>query len=68
MSIVDIVKDQARLRAFDGVLTEKLVQSPASDGLGRLPKRNKPDATVDSVCGFCATGCFKTPSPAGRSS
>lgn len=57
MSLVDTVKDQARLRAFDGPLTDRLVQKPAAHGLGRVPTSAKPDATVDSICGFCGTGC-----------
>lgn len=57
MSALDFVKDQLRIRAFDGVLTERLVQNPAAHGLGRLPNAFKPDATVNSVCGYCATGC-----------
>ena len=57
MSVADTVKDQMRIRAFDGVLTERLVQEPAAHGLGRVPKVSKPDATVDSICGFCGTGC-----------
>lgn len=57
MSVIDLAKDQMRLRAFDGALTERLVQNPAAHGLGRLPKTVKPDATVNSICGFCGTGC-----------
>ncbi len=57
MAAIDFVKDQLRIRAYDGVLTERLVQEPAAYGLGRLPKTVKPDATVNSVCGFCGTGC-----------
>jgi assimilatory nitrate reductase catalytic subunit len=29
-------------------------------GLGQLPRRLRPDATADSVCGFCSTGCGLT--------
>ncbi len=57
MSPIEFIKGQLRLRARDGVLTERLVQEPAAYGLGRVPSSTKPDATVDSVCGFCATGC-----------
>lgn len=57
MMPVDFIKDQLCLRARDGILTERLVQEPAAHGLGRVPSVHKPDATVDSVCGFCATGC-----------
>jgi assimilatory nitrate reductase catalytic subunit len=57
MSPLALIKDQLRLRCRDGVLTERLVQEPAAYGLGRVPSSVKPDATVDSVCGYCATGC-----------
>ncbi|WP_269522358.1 molybdopterin oxidoreductase family protein [Coraliomargarita parva] len=57
MSTVDFIKDQMRLRCIDGVLTERLVQEPAAYGLGRVPSSAKPDATVNSVCGYCGTGC-----------
>lgn len=57
MSMLDLAKDQMRLRAGDGVLTERLVQHPAEHGLGRLPKTAQPDATVNSICGYCGTGC-----------
>ena len=57
MSPVDFIKDQLRIRARDGVLTDKLVQEPAAYGLGRVPAAVKPDATVDSICGYCGTGC-----------
>lgn len=57
MSLLNVAKDQMRLRAHDGVLTDRLVQDPASHGLGRLPKTVKPDSTVNSICGFCGTGC-----------
>ncbi len=57
MSPVTFIKDQMRIRCFDGTLTERLVQTPAAFGLGRVPNTVKPDATVNSVCGYCATGC-----------
>jgi assimilatory nitrate reductase catalytic subunit len=57
MSPLNLIKDQMRLRCHDGVLTERLVQTPAAYGLGRVPRSVAPDATVDSVCGYCATGC-----------
>jgi len=57
MSPVNLIKDQMRVRCHAGVLTERLVQAPAAYGLGRVPEVVKPDATVDSVCGYCATGC-----------
>jgi assimilatory nitrate reductase catalytic subunit len=57
MKVTHLIKEQLQIRAFDGVLTERLVQDPAAHGLGRLPKAFKPDATVNSICGYCATGC-----------
>ena len=57
MSPIHSLKQQMRTRCRDGVLTERLVQAPAAYGLGRVPSSLKPDATVDSICGFCATGC-----------
>ena len=45
------------LRARTGPMTSELVQHPAQFGLGRVPARVRPAATVRSTCGFCATGC-----------
>lgn len=45
------------LREWNGRQTEDLVLNPGGFGLGKVPKRLKPTDTVDSVCGFCATGC-----------
>ncbi len=45
------------LRAWNGPLTQELVQRPSEFGLGNLPSKVQPDATTNSVCGFCATGC-----------
>jgi assimilatory nitrate reductase catalytic subunit len=45
------------LRQWHGPLTEDLVLRPADFGLGHVPARLKPDATLRSVCGFCSTGC-----------
>jgi assimilatory nitrate reductase catalytic subunit len=45
------------LRQFEGPLTEDLVLHPAKFGLGKVPKRLKPDDTTTVVCGFCSTGC-----------
>ena len=45
------------LRQWTGPLTEDLVLKPGEFGLGQVPARLKPDATVTSVCGFCSTGC-----------
>lgn len=38
-------------------MTDAMVLHPGEFGLGRVPMRLKPVATVDSVCGFCSTGC-----------
>jgi assimilatory nitrate reductase catalytic subunit len=45
------------IRAWDGPLTQDLVQTPGDFGLGKIPARLKPDATTTMVCGFCSTGC-----------
>ncbi|GAB5560573.1 MAG: nitrate reductase [Synoicihabitans sp.] len=45
------------LHARNGPVTAELVQEPGKFGLGRVPSRKAPASTVDSVCGFCATGC-----------
>jgi assimilatory nitrate reductase catalytic subunit len=45
------------LRAWDGPLTQDLVQTPGDFGLGKVPARLTPDDTTTMVCGFCATGC-----------
>ncbi|TVP75063.1 MAG: nitrate reductase, partial [Puniceicoccaceae bacterium] len=57
MSAVETLKAQLKVRAFDGPLTKQLVQLPAAHGLGRIPAGIQPDATVNSVCGYCGTGC-----------
>jgi assimilatory nitrate reductase catalytic subunit len=43
-----------------GPLTSDLVLEPGRFGLGKIPRRLKPDATTSLVCGFCATGCSLT--------
>ncbi|PTY02430.1 nitrate reductase [Opitutaceae bacterium EW11] len=45
------------LRARQGPMTQELLLKPADFGLGQLPTRLHPDATADTVCGFCSTGC-----------
>ena len=50
-------RNNTLLRQWQGPLTEDLVLHPADFGLGLLPSRLKPDATVRSVCGFCSIGC-----------
>jgi assimilatory nitrate reductase catalytic subunit len=52
------LKDFVRKR--NGILTRELVQEPARFGLGKVPARLKPEATTDSVCGYCSTGCSLT--------
>ncbi|GHC05969.1 molybdopterin oxidoreductase family protein [Cerasicoccus arenae] len=44
-------------RQWTGPLTEEIVLRPAEFGLGQLPNPQQPDATTESVCGYCATGC-----------
>ncbi len=45
------------IRAWDGALTQDLVQHPGDFGLGRVPARLAPDDTTTMVCGYCSTGC-----------
>lgn len=45
------------IRNFDGPLTRDLVLVPGKYGLGQIPERLRPAATVSSICGYCATGC-----------
>ncbi len=45
------------LKQTTGPLTRELVQTPGNFGLGKVPARMRPAATVPSVCGYCATGC-----------
>ncbi|MGL5018432.1 MAG: molybdopterin oxidoreductase family protein [Luteolibacter sp.] len=45
------------LKQHTGPLTRDLVQEPGHFGLGKIPSRLKPDSTVTSICGYCATGC-----------
>ena len=45
------------LRQWHGPLSEDLVLHPGDFGLGLVPSRLKPDATLRSICGFCSTGC-----------
>jgi ferredoxin-nitrate reductase len=48
---------ESLLRARQGPLTSELVLRPADFGLGRVPARLTPVATVRATCGFCSTGC-----------
>jgi assimilatory nitrate reductase catalytic subunit len=45
------------LRARTGPMADELVRNPGKFGLGQLPSRRTPAGTVNSVCGFCSTGC-----------
>ena len=45
------------VRQWTGPLTQELVLKPGDFGLGHVPARLKPDATVKTICGFCSTGC-----------
>ncbi|MCB9875570.1 MAG: molybdopterin-dependent oxidoreductase [Planctomycetaceae bacterium] len=40
-----------------GPLTSDLLLEPGEFGLGKVPRRQKPDATTSMVCGYCSTGC-----------
>ena len=52
-----VAKAEGMLRAWDGPLTQDLVQTPGDFGLGKVPARLTPDDTTTMVCGFCSTGC-----------
>lgn len=45
------------LHRTSGPLTRELLLQPSGFGLGQMPARLKPEATVRSVCGYCSTGC-----------
>lgn len=53
----DYLGHDSFLRRWEGPMTEELVRSPSSFGLGELPQNLQPDTTLNSVCGFCSTGC-----------
>ena len=40
-----------------GKLTRELLREPGIHGLGQVPSSLAPDATTETVCGFCSTGC-----------
>ncbi len=40
-----------------GPLTSDLLLAPGEFGLGKVPLKQKPDATTMMVCGYCSTGC-----------
>src|SRR5262249_54926964 len=43
-----------------GPLSGELVLKPADFGLGLLPEKQQPDHVLQSVCGYCSTGCSLT--------
>lgn len=45
------------VRAWDGPLTQQLVQHPGDFGLGKIPARLTPNDVTTMVCGYCSTGC-----------
>ncbi len=45
------------MRAWDGPLTQELVQHPGDFGLGKIPARLTPNDVTTMVCGYCSTGC-----------
>lgn len=45
------------LRARSGPMADEMVLAPGRFGLGRVPARLAPAGVVNSVCGFCSTGC-----------
>ncbi len=48
------------LHTKDGPFTRELLQEPGKFGLGMLPAKSEPQATTQSVCGYCSTGCGLT--------
>ena len=48
---------QTLVRQRDGELTRELHRSKGGFGLGQVPSRLAPERTVQTVCGFCSTGC-----------
>src|SRR6185503_10496294 len=50
-------KLRSLLHQRSGELTEDLVLHPGKFGLGKVPRRLKPDNTTNVICGFCSTGC-----------
>jgi assimilatory nitrate reductase catalytic subunit len=45
------------LRQREGALTRELRLASGELGLGHVPEKLLPDATMTSVCGYCSTGC-----------
>ncbi len=52
-----VEKMKPLVRAWDGPLTQELVQHPGDFGLGKVPARLTPDDVTTVVCGYCSTGC-----------
>lgn len=50
-------KSNTLFREWTGPQTRDLVLNPGGFGLGKVPDRFKPNSTVDSICGYCGTGC-----------
>ena len=48
---------QDLLHQRQGPLTRELLLEPGNFGLGIVPAKTRPDATTDTVCGYCSTGC-----------
>ena len=52
-----MVKTNTVLRQWGGPLSQDLRLQSGDFGLGKVPARLRPDATVRSICGYCSTGC-----------
>ncbi|HEY3964439.1 MAG TPA: nitrate reductase [Planctomycetaceae bacterium] len=46
-----------KLYEREGKLTRELLLTPGGFGLGKVPNRDRPDATTTMTCGYCSTGC-----------
>ncbi len=44
-------------RTWDGPLTSAIALDHPPVALGKVPTRLVPDATTETVCGYCSTGC-----------
>lgn len=55
-----IEKAKELLYQTKGPLTRELLLEPAEFGLGQVPQKGNPDATTQTVCGYCSTGCGLT--------
>ena len=54
--ILSTLRENGGLRRFDGPLTQALRRETVS-GLGQIPAQLMPSDIVETVCGFCSTGC-----------